>query len=214
MRFQTTFSALAVAPAFFPYILAIPVKPQTHSRSSLTASQLESIAPTSDTCTGATYPSECRTAEQALPFILQSFDDYSITSAGAQAAIISTIAFESGDFKYQIHHFPSPVPGQGTRNMQSATFNTQYAMFIHLGTAEQAGPSGILNALVSNETYDFGSAAWFLDTQCESSVKSGLATGEMDGFMAYLSCIGTTMTPDREAYWQRANLAFGIQSSN
>ena len=213
MRLPTTFSALAVVPMFFPPALAIPAKHQSLSRSSLTASQLEFIAPTSNTCAGATYPSECRTAEQALPFILQSFDTYSITSAGAQAAIISTIAFESGDFKYQIHHFPNPVPGQGTRNMQSTAFNAQYATSLQLGTVEQAGPNEILDALISSATYDFGSAAWFLDTQCGSAVKTGLATGGMDGYMAYLTCIGTTMTPDREAYWQRANSAFGIQSA-
>ena len=96
--------------------------------------------------------------------------------------------------------------------MQSAAFNTQYAASLQLGAAEQAGSSGILDSLISNETYDFGSAAWFLDTQCGSAVKTRLATAGTDGYTAYLDCIGATMTPDRMAYWQRASLAFGVQS--
>ena len=97
--------------------------------------------------------------------------------------------------------------------MQSAAFNLQYATSLQLGAVEQAGPSGVLDALISNDTYDFGSAAWFLDTQCGPDVKANLATGGLDAFTAYLGCIGTTMSPDREAYWQRAAVALGIQPS-
>ena len=212
MRFSAV-SAVAVAPVLFINTVASPVKHGNHVRSTLTASQLQSIAPTSNTCAGATYPAQCRTATQALPYILQSFETYSITTAGAQAAIISTIALESGDFKYQIHYFPSPNPGQGTRNMQSAQFNLQYATSLQLGAAEQSGPNGVLDALIGNDAYDFGSAAWFLDTQCGPDVKAGLATGGSPAFTAYLNCIGSAMSPDRQAYWTRATAALGIQAA-
>ncbi len=95
--------------------------------------------------------------------------------------------------------------------MQSAILNTQYATSLQLGTVGQGGPDGILDALVANDTYDFGSAAWFLKTQCGPAVATELASGGMEGYMAYLDCIGTTMTPDREAYWQRAGVALGVQ---
>ena len=98
--------------------------------------------------------------------------------------------------------------------MQSASFNAQYAASLKLEAAGQGGPDGILNALVANETYDFGSAAWFLHTQCGTAVETQLASGGMAGFTAYLGCIGTSMTPDRQAYWQRANAALGIQSGS
>ena len=94
--------------------------------------------------------------------------------------------------------------------MQSASFNAQYAASLQLGSAEQGGPVELLDALVANETYDFGSAAWFLSTQCGPAILEGLADGGME---AYMGCIGTTMTPEREAYWQRATAALGVQSS-
>lgn len=97
--------------------------------------------------------------------------------------------------------------------MQSATFNLQYATSLRLEAAEQGDPSGILDALLANDTYDFGSAAWFLDTQCGPNVKARLATGGLDTFTVYLGCIGETISPDREAYWQRATAALGGQSS-
>ena len=182
-------------------------------RSTLTVAQLELIAPASNTCGGAPHPSECRTASQALPYILESFNTYSIFSPGAQAALISTIAFESAEFKYQRNYFPGN-PGQGTRNMQSASFNMQYAQSIpalagQVSNAEAAGPNGVRDLLISQDAWDFGSAAWFLTTQCGQSVQTALAQGSPDGFAAYIGCIGTTMTDDRQAYWQRAIAALG-----
>lgn len=97
--------------------------------------------------------------------------------------------------------------------MQSAAFNLKYATSLRLGAAEQAGASGVLDALTANDTYDFGSAAWFLTTQCGPDVKADLATGGSAALTAYLSCIGSTMSPDREAYWERAAAALGVQSS-
>lgn len=177
-------------------------------RSSLTVSQLVSIAPTSVTCGGAPYPSECRTASQALPHIVQAFNTYQINSASMQAAILSTIAYESGDFKYQKNYFPGN-PGQGTRNMQSLAFNLQYARSIpalssRLSEVESVGPNGVRDLLITNDDWDFGSAAWFLVTQCGQEVLTALGRGDNEGFSAYLGCVGTDMNEVREAYWQRA----------
>lgn len=60
-------------------------------------------------------PGECSTAAQAVPFITKSFATYNVTSRAEQAALISLMAFESGDFKYNRNHFPPPGrPGQGS----------------------------------------------------------------------------------------------------
>lgn len=95
----------------------------------LNVSQLVSIAPKSSSCANAPFPSECRTAAQAVGPISASFVTYGVTTPGEQAAILSTMAFESDDFQYQINHFPG-TPGQGTRNMQSPTYNLKYAQSI------------------------------------------------------------------------------------
>ncbi|KAL8952957.1 MAG: hypothetical protein Q9222_001176 [Ikaeria aurantiellina] len=87
-----------------------------------TAGSLLAIAPKANTCANATFPKECKTASEAAPFINHSFATYGITTAGEAAAVVAIMAFESGDFKYNINHFPGR-PGQGTRNMQSPALN-------------------------------------------------------------------------------------------
>jgi hypothetical protein len=81
----------------------------------LTIAQLEYIAPTSTTCNGAPFPEECAVAAQALPYIVESFQRYCVSSPAEQAALISLMAFESADFKYNQNHYPAPGrPGQGS----------------------------------------------------------------------------------------------------
>ena len=186
-------------------------------RSTLTAAGLQNIAPTSNTCTGATHPDECRTAEQALTPILHSFETYKITDPATQAAVLSTIALESGDFKFARHYFPSPNPGQGTRNMQSASLNLKYAQSIpelkdKLAAAPQGGDA-LVDLLIEYSDYDFGSAAWFLTTQCDKGVVNGLKTPGQAGFKAYLDCIGSEMSDQRTGYYNRALAALGGQNS-
>ena len=204
------FAWICFFPAFLfalDFCMAAPLSNACNS--DITISKLEAIVPSSLSCSGAPYPTECRTASEALPHILQSFKSYDVTSAGAQAAILSTIAFESGDFKYQKNYFPGN-PGQGTRNMQSAAFNLEYAQSIaslsnRITDAEAAGPNGIRDLLITSDDWDFGSAAWFLTTQCGEDVKDQLAQGGDAGFSAYLGCIGTTETEERQEYWSRAS---------
>ncbi|MCJ1304452.1 hypothetical protein MMC08_007264 [Hypocenomyce scalaris] len=204
---------------------AVPL--QLRSTPSLTTAQLLAISPGSSTCAGAPYPSECRTAAQAVPFISASFSSYDLTSPAEMAAVVGTMAFESGDFKYDINYYPGN-PGQGTRNMQSAAFNLLYASSIPaLSSSLQAITAGATSAsslsttqqndvrglLTANETYDFGSGAWFLTSQCTESVRGGLQNGSEEGWEEYITgCIGTTVTSDRMAYWQMAMQAFGASA--
>ncbi len=183
--------------------------------SSLTAASLLTIAPSSDTCSGATHPLECKTAEEALAPILASFATYKITDPATQAAVVSTIAMESGDFKYSHHYFPFPVPGQGTRNMQSAAYNLDYARSIpglagELEAAQAAGPENVIDLLLSHPEYDFGSAAWFLTAQCDDGVVSGLAKAGTEAFDAYVGCIGASASAQRTEYYTNALKAIGL----
>jgi hypothetical protein len=187
------------------------------------ASQLLQIAPTSNTCTGAPFPSECATADQAAPYLISAMSQYSITSPPEMAALLSLIAYETGDFKYNENHYPAPGrPGQGTRNMQMANYNLLYAQSIpalstQLAAITTASSTSGLNddqlnairALVLPDEYAWGSAAWFLTTQC-ASARPALQAGGQTGYETYLSCVGTTATSDRLAYWTAANTALGI----
>ncbi|KAI9794318.1 MAG: hypothetical protein M1833_000409 [Piccolia ochrophora] len=109
----------------------------------ITEAQLLAIAPTSNPCSGASYPDECHTASQATPFVNDAFAHYDITCPTEVAALLSLIALGSGEFKYQKNHFPAPGrPGQGTRNMQSAAFNVLYALSIPALQAKVAAITG------------------------------------------------------------------------
>ncbi|KAI9040937.1 uncharacterized protein KD926_007611 [Aspergillus affinis] len=202
--------------------LSVPLLAGTASASTfeardvqLTAQQIEAIAPTSNTCDGAPIPEECATSEQAALNIAKSFETYEVTSPAEQAAVIGLMAFESGDFKYN-HNQGNP--GQGTRNMQSPAFNAQYAASLtsiaDQAVALAADPVGLLNLLVGDETIDFGSGAWFLTTQCTPDVRTQLQTGSAAGWAAFVSgCVGTDASGDRQAYWQRAAEALGVQTA-
>ena len=203
-----------------------PVSPRA-SGLTITAAQVLQIAPTSGSCANAPYADECKTAAQAAPLVTAAFAQYGVSTLGVAAALLSTMAFESGDFKYQKNHFPAPGrPGQGTRNMQSAAFNVEYAGAIPALQAQVASLTGgaatgglsadKLNAvrqLVLADPYDFASAAWFFNSQCGAPVKSALQAGGTPtaaAWQQYVSgCVGTTVTDDRMAYWTRAVAALG-----
>lgn len=186
---------------------------------------LLSIAPSSNTCAGAPFPSECATASQAAPYLITAMQTYNIYSAPEIAAILSLIAFETGEFKYNINHYPGR-PGQGTRNMQMLTYNLKYAnsvpelqpkvTAITGGAAASVLSDTQMNevlALVTPDQYTWASAAWFVATQCSDSVRSAMQAGGLAGFSAYMTCVGATPTSDRVAYWNKAAAAFGVPSS-
>ena len=224
MQLQSTMSALALivslpAPTK-SHPVGLPPYALNHARSStLSVNQILAIAPKSSTCEGAPYPEQCRTAEQALPHIVGSFQKYGINSAAEQATLIAIMAFETGDFKYNVNVVPG-TPGQGTRNMQSASFNMAYAMSIPSISVKLASvmtgpeglnnPNGIRDLLTADDDLDFGSAAWYLKTQCGPAVGNNLADGGISAWQAYITgCVHTTPTEDRQAYYERAMKALG-----
>ncbi|MCJ1386629.1 hypothetical protein MMC17_009755 [Xylographa soralifera] len=187
------------------------------------ASKLLIIAPQSESCVGAPYPSECRTTSQAVDPIITSFATYGIVSGAEMAALISLMAFETMDFKYQNNYFPGN-PGQGTRNMQSASFNLLYSKSIpalasSVAAITEGAAIGALSVsqlnqvralLTGNDDYDFGSAAWFLTTQCSTAVRAEVQTGTLAGWQTYVTdCIGTTATSDRQRIWEIAMQEIG-----
>ncbi|KAF7441406.1 hypothetical protein PC9H_001756 [Pleurotus ostreatus] len=111
------------------FSMVIPCHPPKNS-SDITPFQLTLIAPSTRACNiSAPFTDECRTAEQAAPFINKAFNDYAIASVGEKAAILSLMLFETGEFKFDKNHFPAPGrTGQGTRNLMTFPFVHQYAL--------------------------------------------------------------------------------------
>lgn len=190
---------------------AIPLVRKQATRISPT--NLITIAPDTASCDGAPFPEECVPASAAAPNIAQSFSLFSIDSFGAQAALVAIMLFESGDFKYKINHFPG-VAGQGTRNMQSPAFNANYADWIVANGQDDSITQGSVAAaandpaalldLINTDEWSFASAAWFVSTQCDASHIQALGNGSQASFEAYLTgCVGTTVTEDRIAGWEK-----------
>ncbi|KAF9879940.1 hypothetical protein CkaCkLH20_02751 [Colletotrichum karsti] len=201
--------------------LASPVAVRNNNATAI----ILAAAPKSASCAGVTdSPEECGTAAQAAQFLPAAFQKYGIYSPGEMAAILSLMAFETGDFRYNRNHFPGR-PGQGTRNMQMAKYNLLYALSVpelEPKAKEIAGdvadgndlPDDKKNQildLVMPDEYTWGSAAWFVTTQCEQSVRDELAEGTVKGFTMYTTeCIGTSSTEDRVEKWSQAKAAFGL----
>jgi hypothetical protein len=193
--------------------LATPIK----RTNSLTAADIIKIDSSTSSCANPPAAGECRSATQAAPYVALSYTNFNVTSFGEQAALLSLMLYESGSFKYSKNHYPAPGrPGQGTRNMQMPAYNLKYAQWLattctncgitsaQVDAAEAKGPAAVLD-LVNTDEWGFGSAAWFLVTQCEESVRQGLAVGTQSGWEAYLTgCVQTTATSDRTAIWSKA----------
>ena len=177
-----------------------------------------SIAPSSGSCSGAPFPSECATASTAVAPIISSFALCNINTAAEQAVLLAWMSYESGDFKYDQNHFPAPgTPGQGTRVMLMSNFITQYVSFLGLSTTS-TDPATVLG-LVENDQYSFGSAAWYYHMKCSDDIKKQVQSGSQAGYDAFLTtCVGTQADEgsggtSRLAYWQRATAALGVVTS-
>lgn len=187
----TTFALAAVA-LVTPSARSAPTIPIT---STLTEKMLLSIAPTSNSCAGAGFPAECRTAAQALKPIKDSFVRYEIGNPLVQAAIVSLIAYETDDFKYNLKHYPSVMPGYGTRNMQKAAYNAVYAKSLGL----------TMKQLFASDAASFGSAAWYVTTNCPFSTRQKMWTGSDAAWGQYVTeCVGAAMDAKRTSYWKKA----------
>lgn len=213
-----------VSIALATTIASAAVLPSAHlhaTRTTYAVDQILAIAPTSNTCDGAPFPSECATAAQAAPHLITAFENYGIMNAAQMAAVISLMAYETDDFKYNTNHYPGR-PGQGTRNMQMANYNLMYALsipelsvglsLITTATTATGLADDVLNAilgLVLPDEYSFASGAWFLKTQCASAM-TALEANADTGFTEYMTCVGASATSDRLAYFTRAKAAFGL----
>lgn len=191
----------APAPPAAPSQAPGPAPPMP-SPAGLTPAMIEQIAPSTHSCASdPTYGAECRNSTVAAPAIAASFQKYGIQHPSVQAALLSLIIFESGSFKYASKHFP-PTPGQGTRNMQSPKYNQQYAASLNKSVDD------VVKGDDDNDS--FGSAAWFVTTQCPFSVRQAMWGGSESGWENYLTqCVGTTVTDDRKAPWQKALQVLG-----
>lgn len=190
---------------------------------STAAEILLQIAPSSSSCANAPYPSECATNVDAAPYLIAAFENYKITNPSEIAAVLALMAYETGEFKYNINHSAN-TPGQGTRNMQMITYNYEYAnsfpalqsQVAAIATSSSSLSSTQANAvraLVLGPDYEWGSGAWFLASQC-ASIRPTLQAGGLAGFTAYMSCVGVSPSEgDRLTYWDRAAAAFGVSSS-
>lgn len=210
------------AGVFISIAQAIPQNSLNRRSIIVTADQILQISPASITCIGAPYPNECRTAEQVASAIAPAMEFFGISAPGEAAAVLSLIAFESADFKYQKNYFPGN-PGQGTRNMQMFPFNLQYAQSIPLlaqklttitegsSTLTSEKQNQVRDLLTGMDAIDFGSGAWFLRRRCTPSVQEAIRKGGSAAWESYITgCIATTVTPQRRAYWERATKTFGL----
>ncbi|KAJ5254101.1 hypothetical protein N7524_011281 [Penicillium chrysogenum] len=213
MHLQTLILSVTLTLTIQTTATPIPISLFTRD-TALTESQLITIAPSSKSCANAPAEGECATAKQAAKFTSQSFNTYKVTSKAEQAAIVSLMAFETEDFKYNKNHFPG-VAGQGTRNMQSPAYNKKYASSLpelkdKLPSVSNS-PEELLDLLRSDSATDFGSGAWFLTTQCSKDVRTALADGSETGWQRFISdCVGTSVTDERKEYWERAVKAIGV----
>lgn len=64
--------------------------------------------------------------------------------------------------------------------------------------------------MIDYSDHDFGSAAWYLTSQCDKDVVSGLSKPGTANFDAYLGCIGATGSAQRTEYYTNALKAFGV----
>lgn len=174
----------------------------------LTAADLITIAPATASCTGADFPDECADATRAATALNKAFTTYGVTSVGEQAALVAYTLFESGNYKYSKNHFPAPGrPGQGTRMMAMPPFVSKYATAVvgAQAVASAGGDAAVLALVNSDDEKSFGSAAWFLTTQCTPAVRAGLVAETTEGWHVFLTeCVGTTAAPERDTPWVAA----------
>ena len=172
---------------------------------------IKSIAPTSNTCEGAKFPTECATAEQATQPLIDAFAKYKITQPGEQASLLAWMVFESGDFKFKINHYgptPGGTPGQGTRCMMSPKFVKEFATT--LSVPDNSDPAALLTAVLEKGG-EYEAASWYYTKYCDDDVKKAVVAGTLDGHKLFMDkCIQTTWTDERQAVWDRTAKAFNL----
>ncbi|KAM3514709.1 hypothetical protein MY11210_001680 [Beauveria gryllotalpidicola] len=211
-------ASAATPPASATNSTASAATSPTSAADTADAAKIKIIAPGSKGCLPEALP-DCRTAEEAAPFLFRSMSQYNLTSDNEIASVLALMAFESGDFRYKHNVFPGR-PGQGTANMQMAPFNLLYAKSIDgvkekvadVKTVDGLAPEKLdeILSLVTPDEYNFGSGAWFLATQCPETVRDSLRKDIDSGFQAHMGCVGVDVTDNRKEYLTRAKQAFGL----
>ncbi|KAJ6538830.1 hypothetical protein DFH09DRAFT_1323496 [Mycena vulgaris] len=187
----------------------------------ITPAELVQMGALPDCSTATQFPSECRTADQAAPFVNQAFRDFGLVTNGEKAALLSLMLFESGGFAFDINHSLN-TPGQGTRNLMNFPFILQYALDTpsvaaqaqSLAAAGTTSPDtqNAIRALVLPDPLSFASAMWFYTrsgdakTGCVAmpGMVDGLQLATQPGWEAFITqCVGTTVTPERLALYQK-----------
>lgn len=183
------------------------------SSEELTPARLLAVMPRASSC--ATGPVvECLTAVQAAPLLAASFIKYDITHSAAQAAILTLIAVESGELKYN-QHYNNGAPaltGQGTYNEMSPSFILQYGLTLDI---LDTNPLIVMKKINQNPENSIASAAWFMRQFC-ALILPRFETAPDDAYRTYITsadCIGTTMSEDRNAYWAKAKAALGVTTA-
>ena len=96
--------------------------------------------------------------------------------------------------------------------MQSYEFNVEYASSfpelqstLNQYVSSTSDPSNVpastmnnVRALVLQDQYDWGSAAWFLVTKCSEGIRQGLQTGGQSGWENYFNDRYTTIPPTHD----------------
>lgn len=191
----------------------------------MTAAQILQAVPSTASC--ASEVKACRTATQIAPLVNKSFAKFGFITPGEQAALFSLMAFESGNFAFDVNAFPGR-PGQGTRNMMMFDFILPYALqfnrtavlAIRPDLTSQSTAADVPNddeknairATVLSDDLSFASAAWFLRTKCPSRIAIGLQSATADAFNAYMGpdCIGAGQDPARLTGYQTTLAAMGV----
>ncbi|KAI5284675.1 hypothetical protein KEM54_001147, partial [Ascosphaera aggregata] len=172
--------------------------PMTNVKGDISAmvEALKVIAPKSMECNQSTQPS-CRTPEQAAGPILASFVKYNLTLPQEKAAVVANIAYESDEFKYDewTDHGssePNPLGERGTRNMQTAQDNQEYAISlltpgVSASVIRQWSARETLDWLNADDDRSFGSSAWYLSSKCGYRNRYIIRKTECEdlGFLAY-----------------------------
>jgi hypothetical protein len=175
---------------------------------------MAAIAPGSASChASAQFGEECATAAQAASALNTALTKYGITTAGARAAIIAWEAFESGNFKYKMNHYPAPgTPGKGTRCMMSPTFVAEYAtQLVGADKVAAAGDSTQVLALVNGDDEgSFGGGAWYMKAKCPDLIGQFASSPDAAWASFVTSCVETNAGPDRDVYWTSAKKVLGV----
>ncbi|KXJ91780.1 hypothetical protein Micbo1qcDRAFT_161802 [Microdochium bolleyi] len=184
---------------------------------------IATIAPKSTSCADT---KECRTNVQVGEAFIQAFLAYEIYQPAAMASILALVALESGEFKYKRnlqHANPADDQkihwGQGTSNMQLATFNLEFARSFPELASQVGTPGDTMEAknkildLVVDDKYNFKSGPWFYATQadCAPAREAFKGTDADAGYQAHMKCVGVDASnAERMQYWTLAKKAFNL----